>query len=250
MSVVRPSQMRLPSVLEQRAEGHVVDQRAPHRLEAARPLQRLGPDQHAAAGPGRGAALRVVDLLERIELREEVDERGHDHPLPRRLRAEQGHLGDQDAVVVFCGPDQVAQRGRRPGDVRVGEQHVLGGRAPGHCGGQALGHRPHLAGPAVRPWLAGDDGQRRAAVLRGLLAELGGDAARAVVAPVINQEDTELTGVVLRQQPGQRRREGVRLIARGHDGDDRRPRRGSVPAARPDGSRSPVRQKPPCAATR
>ena len=159
----------------------------------------------------------IVDLLERVELGEEVDERGHDHPLPGRLRAEQGHLRDEGAVVVFRRPDQVAQRRRRPGDVRVGEQHVAGsrdrwrtafrpgrgqtccrrgpgsGRVPGiDRRRQALGHRPDLARPAVGPGAAGDDGQRRAAVAGGLLAQFGGDVGGAVVAPVIDQEDAEL----------------------------------------------------------
>ena len=243
--------------LEQRAEGDVVDQRASHRLEAARPLQRLGPDQHAAARPGRGPAPRVVDLLERIELGEEVDEGGHDHPLPGRLRAQQRHLGDEGAVVVFRGPDQVAQRGRRPGDIRVSEQHILGAAAAPPTrpdrGGQALGHRPHLAGPAVRPWLAGDDGQRRAAVPRGLLAQLGGDGGRC------RRRSRHRPGRpgTLRGNPAPAARAASPGGSPPHCARARRRRppattRPARSSGRPPvgGSRSPVRQKPPCAATR
>src|SRR6185437_8880938 len=75
-------------LLEQGAERHVVDQRAADRLETAGFLERGPPDEHAAACRRGGPALRVIDLAERVELGEEVDEGGHDHPLPPGLRAQ------------------------------------------------------------------------------------------------------------------------------------------------------------------
>ena len=72
--------------------------------------------------------------------------------------------------------------------------------------------RPPPPGPAPSPrpcrpsrravgWPV-NDGQRLPAVARGLLAEFGRDRAGAVVAVVIDEEDTELPGVVLGEQRG------------------------------------------------
>ncbi len=137
-------------LLEQGAERHVVDQRALERCQAAGLLERGSPDEHAAAGRRGGTALRVIDPAERVELGEEVDEGGHDHPLPAGLRAEQGHLRDEGPVVGFRALDQVAERGRRPGDVRVGEQHVVRrGAARGHA--CRPGRRPAVGRCAPSP---------------------------------------------------------------------------------------------------
>ena len=58
-----------------------------------------------------------------------------------------------------------------------------------------------------------------------------GDVSRAVVAVVVDQDDPELTWIVLRQQAADRASDDVGLIASRHDGDHRGPdgrRRGLV----------------------
>ena len=235
MSVVRPSQVRLPCPLEQGAEGDVVDQRALDLLQAAGRLQRGPADEHAAARRGRGPAPRVVDPAERVELGEEVDEGGHDHPLPAGFRPQQGHLRDQRPVVRLRRRDQVAQRVRGPGDVGVGEQHVLR-RGPPACRPAAVRPASASLAAAAKPCaiaqtlpaqpsgrgLAADDRQRRAAVPGGLLAQFGRDRAGAVVAVVVDQENPELARVILGEQRGERLWQRFRLVPRGHDGGDRR----------------------------
>src|SRR6185437_16618009 len=63
----------------------------------------------------------------------------------------------------------------------------------------------------------------RTAVPRGLFTEFGRARAGAVVAVVVDDEDTEVTGVILGEERGQRDRQGLRLVPRRHDSGNRRP---------------------------
>jgi hypothetical protein len=216
-------------------------------MSVVRPSQQRLPARFSSVGPAR----RVVGPAERVKLREEVDERGDDHPFPRRLGAEQRHLGDHRPVVSLGRRDEVPQRARRPGDVRVGEEQVprLSGRRGGLRGalGQrrgrrhALGHRPDLPGPAVRPGLSAGHGERRAAVPHGLVAEFGRDVPGPVAALVVDQDDAEVPRIVLPEERGKRHRQHGRLVPGRHDRRDRRPLAGG--RVRPD-RRQPLAGQP------
>jgi hypothetical protein len=53
--------------------------------------------------------------------------------------------------------------------------------------------------------------------------ESGGDVAGAVAALVVHQDDAEIARIILGDQTREGRRNGFGLVARGHDGGDRRP---------------------------
>ena len=140
-------------LLEQRAERHVVDQRALHRAQGRRPprarIVRTSMQPPAAAAV---PLLRVVDPAERVELGEEVDEGGHDHPLPPGLRAEQRHLRDErrGRRLARRGPGRAARAGAQAMSASVNRTYsgagpgVPAASRPGR-GRQALRHRPDLA---------------------------------------------------------------------------------------------------------
>jgi hypothetical protein len=215
--------------LDDLAQGHVVDAGAADRGQPARSLEGLTAHQHAAAGRRRGAGPGRVHPPERVQLSEEVHERGDHDPLPPGRRAQQRHLRDQVPVVGFGRADQGPQRARPPGDVGVGEQHVPPGsviarpsQPVSQAISQALGHGPYLAGPAGRQRGAGHhpQGPPRAARFR---PEGGRDLGRAVRAAVVDQDDGQRAGVVLAEQRGQHGGQYRGLIAGRDDGHHVRP---------------------------
>ncbi len=233
--------------LDDLAQGHVVDAGAADRGQPAGSLEGLPAHQHAAAGRRCGAGPGRVHPAERVQLGEEVHERGDHDPLPRGGRAQQRHLRDQVPVVGFGRADQGPQRARPPGDVGVGEQHVSPGsviagpsQAVRQAVRQALGHGPHLAGPAGRQRGAGHhpQGPPRAARFR---PEGGRDLRGAVRAAVVDQDDGQRAGVVLAEQRRQHGRQHRGLVAGRDDGHHVRPpvRRVRAPVRR---VRAPVRR--------
>jgi hypothetical protein len=230
--------------LDHPAEGHVVDAGADDRRQSCGSFQCAGAHQHAPAGRGRRAGARRVHPRERVELREEVHERGDDDPLPSGSRPQQRHLGDQIPVVALGGADQGPQRTRLPGDIGVGEQHVpgpaAGGRYPGR--GEPLGHGPHLPGPAGPQRRAGHHAQGPSRALRvggRLTPEPGGGLGGAVRTAVVDQDDGQRAGVVLAEQRGQHGGQHRGLVA---GRDDRHHVR---PAGRlADGRREPLAGPP------
>ena len=208
-----------PGALEDAAERHVVDPRAADHGQAAGRGQVLAAHQHAAPGRGGRPGLRPVHPAERVELGEEVHERGHDQPLPGGLGAQQGHLRDEAVAAAVRGADQGGQRARRVTDVRVGEQHVF--RLAGRC--QAALHGPHLARPAVRALARWDEPYQILEGLTGCGGQLFRDLRGAVGRVVVDQNHRQLAGVVLRQQGGKGGGQHRRLVAGRHHRGHRRP---------------------------
>jgi len=207
--------------LDHLAQGHVVDAGGADRGQPARSLQGLTAHEHAAAGGRRRARPGRVHPGERVELGEEVHERGDHDPFPPGRRPQQRHLGDQVPVVPLGPAYQGPQRAGLPGDVGVGEQYVPhGSEVTGR--GQALGHGPDLAGPAGRQRGAGHHPQGAPGAARRLClppAESGRDLGGAVRAAVVDQDDGQRAGIVLAEQRGQYGRQHPGLVA---GRDDRR----------------------------
>jgi hypothetical protein len=220
--------------LDQLAQGHVVDAGAADRGQPAGSLQGLAAYEHAAAGGRRRPRPRRVDPRERVQLGEEVHERGDDDPFPPGRRPQQRHLGNQVPVVLLGRAHQGPQRAGLPGDVGVGEQHVPRPGTAVTGRGETLGHGPHLAGPAGRQRGAGHHpqgppgGPRRLCSFPGSSpgsfpgsspAESGRDLGRAVRAAVVDHDDRQRAGIVLAEQRGKRGRQHRGFVA---GRDDRR----------------------------
>jgi hypothetical protein len=189
--------------LDHLAQGHVVDAGGADRGQPAGSLQGRTAHEHAAAGRRRRARPGRVHPRERVELSEEIHERGDHDPFPPGRGPQQRHLGYQVPVIRFGRADQGPQRAGRPGDVGVGEQHVSIGRRGGR--GQALGHGPDLARPAGRQRGAGHHPQ--------VAPQPGRDLGGAVRAAVVDQDDGQRTRVVLAEQRGEHGRQHPGLVA-------------------------------------
>jgi hypothetical protein len=228
--------------LDHLAQGHVVDAGAADRGQPARSLQGLAAHEHAAAGGRRRPRPGRVHPPERVELGEEVHERRDHHPLPSGRRPQQRHLRDQVPVVALGRADQGPQRPGLPGDIGVGEQHVPGRGAVVTGRREALGHGPHLAGPAGRQRGAGHhpQGPARAARRARPGPEPGRDLGGAVRAAVVDQDDGQRAGVVLAEQRGEHSRQHRGLVAGRDDGHHVRPPARSAPG--PGRSRGRARE--------
>ena len=177
---VRP---RWPLIRRPRATSSM---RAP-RIGARPPAlsRALAADQHAAAGRRGRPRAGHVHPPERVELGEEVDEGGDHDALPAGGRAQQGHLRDQVPVVALGRGHQAAQRVRLPGDVGVGEHHVIGPDRP-------------RAGPGPWPTPCPPSARRPAAGRRRSPAAAGPAPAaiRAATSPVPSELPSSTTMTV------------------------------------------------------
>ena len=133
-----------------------------------------------------------------------------------------GHQRSEHEVVAQAAADQSGQRGLGIVNVGVGQQQIIGRVGPRLGMADALLHRPQLAAPSL--------GQARRAEHRHPLgARLPRRRRgrrrprRAVAAVVVNDDDRELAAIVLAQQRTKGGRDHRRFIARGYDGNHRRP---------------------------
>ena len=189
-----PSQIA-PARLDRGRERAVVDERALDGRQAADPLQRLAPHQHAAARRGRGprASARSTQR-ERVEHREEEHEGRDQRPLGPGLAVESRTICETRSSPPRLRPrHQPGEARRLVRDVGVGEQDVtrLGHRGLGVP--HALRHRPDLAGPARRRRLGAHDLQPLRRAPRRRERHLG----RAVAAAVVDQHNPERPGIFL-----------------------------------------------------
>ena len=218
----RPSQMSKPAPFTARARATssmvlVAMASMPPASASARASTSRQPPAAAAVRP-----LPIVDPAERVDLGEEVHERGHQQAFPAAGRGKTGHERHDAAGVVGGGPDQLAQRGGGMGDVGVGEQEPFG-----------PGRRPHGGLRRPAPWpracpptpAAGAGRRRPGGRVSGAGAASASARAMSAVPSVLMSSTSTTTagpGVVLGQQRGQGDGEQVGLVAgRDHDGHGR-----------------------------
>ena len=221
---------------EQLRQRAVVDQGVADRSQAAGPLQRLAPHQHAAAGRGGGRAARIVHPGERVEHPEEEDEGRDQHALGKTLAAQLRHQRGEDQAAALGPRHEMHQRVRGIDDVGIGQQQI-GRRRRGVVGKfDALVLRPEFSRPPGRQSAARQHGQAvgRAERRRGLARH----GRRGVAALIVDQDHLECARIVLTQQRGDGLADGFGFVARGDNrghgrpsiADWRRPRHGVVVA--------------------
>ncbi len=159
---------------------------------------------------------RAIRPAERIQHREEVDERRNDDPFPRGLGSQHGHLRDHVQPVRARGGHQAGQRTRVVRDVGVGEQQELG--VAGAVDAAAQG--PQLAGPSGRGLCGGGDrgADARVPVTGGLLGQGPGDLRGPVGGAVVDEDQANRPGIVLGEQGRERYGQHVGLVP-GRDDD-------------------------------
>ena len=182
------------------------------RGDAAGGGKGLAADQHAAAGRCCHKVGRPVHPREGVEHGEEIDEGRDQRALGKAGAVQPRHQADHDALVRDSARDKAPEIVGRMADIGVGQPQEVGASG----GGDALFQRPELARPALRARAAGHHRQLRA-------REAARDVCRAIIALVIDQDDAEVAGIILRQHRAQRAGDDIGLVARRDDGDDRWP---------------------------
>ncbi len=151
-----PSQT-LADRLDPPGERAVVDDFVADRIDAADPVERLAPDQHAAASRRRGAPRRIGDVPRRVKLEEEKHESRDQQPLPRGAAMQFDHQRNKIVAAAFGPRDELGEIIRRVHDIGVGQQQIIRFERAG--GLDAVANGPELAGPARRNRLRPDDAE-------------------------------------------------------------------------------------------
>ena len=157
--------------------------------------------EHAAAcGCGRSRR-GLVDSRERIQLREEVNERGDDELLPPAVRPQPHHLRHEVQFVPSCGGDKAsALVGKRTSaSVKSRYSGVPAERTPTAMAATL----PAQPGGGPPPY--------------NVRTDAASNGSRTVGTRVVHDYHSKSAWIILREQAGQSRRQDVGFVARRHD---------------------------------
>ena len=131
------------------------------------------------------------------------------------------HQGGEREVAGERMGDEPPDRVRLVGDVGVGQEQIVRRVPRLACPDDALADRPQFAGPALRQRGGGKD--RQGMLRLGKTFDRPRRIRGCVLAVVVDEDDAELSRVVLAQQRGEGVGKHVGFVARRDDGDDARP---------------------------
>jgi len=201
-----------PGGFDGAGQGAIVDQLAADAGDTLDTLHRRARHQNGSTRSGSEAAVRVGDPGEGVQHLEEEYESWDQGALGRGLTVEADHLGYEVEMGGLDLGDQGGEMALRVLDVCVGKQEVIGGLRPGV--GKALMYGPKLAAPAWRQRLTGND------IEPWTSAKRSGDRGGAVGAVVVDQNDREVTGIILCEQGADAPADVRSFVARGDNRDD------------------------------